>query len=1786
MTITLPGYEIIESIHEGWNTVIYRANYLSTANSVIIKTLKAEYPTIEDISRLRHEYKILQPLNLEGVIKPLALENYQNGLALILEDFGQPSLKWLISNYSVNLTEFLQIAIQVVAALEKLHQSKIIHKDIKPHNILIASELDEIKIIDFSIATRLSRENTAYSSLNLLEGTLAYISPEQTGRMNRYIDYRTDFYSLGVTFYEILTGQLPFVTEDPMELVHCHIAKEPIAPDKVNPEIPLAISSIIMKLLAKNAEDRYQSAAGIRVDLEDCLMQLQTRGKIAYFPPGQRDKSGQFLIPQKLYGREIEVKRLMAAFERVSNGGTSEMMLVSGYSGVGKSSLVYEIHKPIVGQRGYFIAGKFDQFKRDIPYAALIQAFSELIRQILTESANQKANWKDKLLKALGENGQIIIDVIPQVELIIGSQPEVPQLEPTESQNRFNRVFQQFIHVFAQQSHPLVLFLDDLQWADSASLKLIQLLITDSDSQYLLMIGAYRDNETSPTHPLIVTLDEIANSGAIVNNIILQPLALNTVNQLIADTLGESERTNLLGELLFNKTQGNPFFLTQILPTLYAEKLLKFDFTEGRWLWDLEQIQAMGITDYNVVELIARNIQKLSNETQQVIKLAACIGNQFNLEVLAIVNEKSLLTTADELWDALQAGLILPLSNAYKISLFFDDNEQGNLSLDEYKVRYKFLHDRVQQAAYSLIREEEKKATHLKIGQLLLEKTAKYTLEEHILDIVNQLNIGKELITEPAKNYELAKLNIIAGKKAKIATAYEAAVKYFTVSLELLTENHWQTDYDLMLELYVEAAEAEYLSINFNRANALTEIAQEKAKTLLAQVKVYELQMQICIAQLEMLKAIDIGLEVLEKLGVPLFTIQGEESFNLDLPQLEQLDNMAEMTDADKLSAMRILKILCAPAFQAKPEIFPQLILTMIDLCIEYGNSALSAFAYGFYGLLMSGTGKLDAGYQAGLIAIKILEKFAAKELKAKVYNLFNSNIRSWKEHARNSVAPLQEGVQSGLETGDIEWGGYCAANFCAYSFFTEDNLENAVQKQANYLDLAIKIKQEIPIYFSAVWRQLGLNLQGLTDDNCLLIGESFDEAEMLPRLIAAKTGTVLFVFYVAKTIISYQFKKYEQALEYAALANEQAGSAFGFMQVAILNFYHSLALLANYQQVSAEEQKKYLELVETNQGQMKYWAIHAPMNYQHKYLLVEAEKARVLGEVLAAMELYDTAIQGAKEQRYKQEEAIANELAAEFYLALGREKIAKTYITEAYYVYIAWGAISKVKDLEVKYAHLISRTVKQEVTDIAATWTSNSTTGSMTVALDLATVLEAYQAISGEIVFSNLLDKLLKIVIKNAGAQRGILLLKQGQQWLVEAEGIFSDEAITVNQNGYDYSEVNLPTTVINYVEITQESLVLEDATVSAIFANDTYILEKKPKSILCTPVIYQGNLTGMIILENYLTPAVFNVQRVEIIKALSAQIAVSLENARIYQREQEKTQLLEQSLVKLQTTQNHLFQIEKISSLGQLVAGVAHEINNYVGFIAGNLYHSNQYFQDLLNLIELYQQEYSAPSSLIQEEIEAIELDYLVTDLPKILNAMQLGTERIREVTQTLRNFSRIDETEKKLVDIHAGIDNTLIILEQRLKAKPERPVIQVIKEYGELPLVECYTGQVNQVFMNILSNAIDAMEQQNIGRTFAEIQQNPNVILVRTELLNNQWVNIHIKDNGIGIPEAVQQRLFEPFFTTKPVGKGTGLGLSISHEIVVEKHGGIFQCVSTPGEGTEFIVQLPIKQGKSED
>jgi len=1792
--ISLPGYKITEKITASVNTVIYRGIRERDRQSVIVKVLKDEYPTLEDLTRLRHEYYITQNIDSQNIVKAYSLENYLNGYALILEDVIGQSLLDLFNSEKLPLRELLRITIGLTSTLEDLHRVPIIHKDIKPSNVIVNYETGQVKLSDFGIASRLDRETPTLSNPDLLEGTLAYISPEQTGRMNRSVDYRSDFYSLGATLYEMLTGQLPFTVTDPIELVHCHLAKQPLPPHEIKSDIPPGISDIVMKLLAKTAEDRYQTAAGLRYDLETCLKQLQKTGEITNFTPGAADMASQLLIPQKLYGRDREVNSLLAAFDRVRRGAT-EMMLVSGYSGIGKTRVVKEVHKPIVKARGYFIAGKFDQFKRNMPYSAPIQAVSDLIGQLLTESQARIDVWQQKLALALGSNGQAIVDVIPEVQLIIGPQPELPPADgAAESQNRFMRVFQQFIGVFCQPEHPLVLFLDDLQWADAASLKLIQFLMT-SEMPNLLAIGAYRDNEVCPTHPLMQTIEQMQATDATISSVAIGPLQRSDIKQLVAETLRPSDPKAVgdLAELLFHKTGGNPFFLTQLLEALHSEKLLVYDLKNGRWQWDIAEIQAIGITDYNVVELIARNIQKLQAATQEILKLAACIGNQFSLEVLAIVNEESPVVTAAHLWAALQAGLILPKSEAYKIPLLFNEAEAAEQMIADINVDYKFLHDRVQQAAYSLIPEAEKQETHLTIGQLLLENTDP---EENIFALVHQFNLAKDLLSEQSEKDELAQLNSIAGQKARAANAYEAAVGYLNIGLELLEPDSWQSNYDLTFALYQAAGEAQYLNANFEQSQFLSELALGQAQTLLDKADIYQIQIQAYIAQNQMQQAIDIAFQSLEMLGVTL------ESAPPPIPDIDDLIDLPEMTDAEKLAAMRILNTIFSAVLVAAPNLIPVVVFTMLSLSIKYGNSPLAAYGYCIYGYMLCGAGDIESGYRFGKLALKLLQQMNALELQSKVSALFYGCINVWKHHPQANLEAMIEGIKKGLEVGDIEYACHNAVNYCQQFLLIGKPLEVVAQKQLHYLDLTQKFRQEVSDNYLSLSRQLVLNLLGRSADNTILVGQAFNEDEMVPKFLTKGQFYPICATYYFKSLLSYLFREYAAAVDYANLASEYVESMLGFMDYAQQHLYYALALLAHYPLAEVDCRAEYMQKVEFLQEKMENWAAHAPENFQHKYDLIAAEKYRVLGDEVQAIALYDRAITGARENGYTHEEALANERAGSYHLARGLENMARFYIIESYYGYIRWGAIAKVRDLESQYPQFFARLTAEDNSDVTKTGTVRTTVESSGV-LDLPTVLKAYQTISGEIQIGQLLDKLMKIVIENSGAQKGFLILNQDNSLTLSASGRVDGEEVLVQSDRVPLDRA-VAMGVVNYVQRTQQSLVLSDAYSEGMFTNDPYIKENKPRSVLCTPMLNQGKLMGMLYLENNLTTDAFTRSRLEVVTLLAAQAAVSLENASLYanlsatnqqlsaanhQLEdysrnlegkvnertlelQAKNQHLLSTLKQLEHTQTQLIQSEKMSSLGQMVAGIAHEINNPVNFISGNIGHAKTYMEDALDLLDLYTQYYPEAEAEIQEKITEVDLEFLQEDMPKLLDSMQVGTDRIRDIVLSLRSFSRLDEADMKQVDIHAGIDSTLLILQHRL-SEPQGGLIEIIKDYGPLPLTECYAGQLNQVFLNILSNAIDVLAAYD--------QQPAPTIRLGTEAIENDRIAIRIADNGPGMTESVRAKVFDPFFTTKPVGKGTGLGLSLSYQIVVDQHGGQLTCESTPDRGTEFLIIIPINQ-----
>lgn len=1800
--IRLDGYAVGEELYSGSQTLVYRGVRGSDRQPVVIKLLRHSHPTFHELVQFRNQYKIGVRLNHPHIIQLYDIAPYQNSYALIMEDYGGISLRQFCQTVPLSVDLFFDIALQVCDGLHYLFQQQVIHKDIKPANILIHPDTHQVKLIDFSIASLLPRETRQLQSPSQLEGSLAYLSPEQTGRMNRGIDYRSDFYSLGVTFYELLTGRLPFPSQDPLELVHCHIALQPALPHQLDTapvEVSAGLSAIVMKLLAKNAEDRYQSALGLKYDLQQAQSLWEQTGTVPLLTLGQRDISDRFLIPETLYGRYQEVETLLAAFDRVA-AGARELVLVAGFSGIGKTSVVNEVHRPIVRQRGYFIAGKFDQFQRDIPFSALVAAFRDLMAQLLAESDRQLAQWRSKILAAVGDSGQVLIEVIPELEQVIGPQPEVPALSGSAAQNRFNRIFQAFIQAFTTPDHPLVIFIDDMQWADAASLGLIKLLMTETVGGYLLLLAAYRDNEVYPAHPFMEMVQDIQHPPVQLTTITLPPLQEADICRLVAETLQRSPQAVAdIAHLIYQQTQGNPFFANQVLKGLYEDGYIQFDSQHGCWHWDAEEIR-LNLLSEDVVEFMMTRLLKLPADTQRVLKLAACIGNRFSRQTLQLVLENPGIDVIDALWPAIAEGLILshnvsPLAQPGSVPA---REMAGGASASPLAIQssYSFLHDRVQQAAYTLIPDNERQTTHLTIGRLLLSHTPDIDHSHQIFEIVNHWNAAVALITDPQEQLQLVRLNLAAGYKAKTANAYNAALSYLSQAIRLLPAAGWEQVYTLTLELYLAAAEVAYLSTAYDQFEGFAQIIEHHSQSSLDKAQIYELKIQAYMAQLRMGDAMAAGIEGLSLLGIDICCpLEGQE--RPQLPAIAELEALPNMTDAAQLTALRILTTLTTTAYQTQTEIFRWVVLTQLELCLRHGIADRAAFAYSAYGWLCSVEDNIDQAYQAGQIALWLVQHStsAVNSLGCRVMQLVECFIRHRKEPVSATFAPLKETIQQALETGDFEYVGYAAMNYCNHVLFSGDNLEHLSQMQQDYTALLDKYRQEFQLNYTRLWHQLTLNLQGLTLQPTELVGESCNEHSLLARFEAAQNHQSLFAFHSAKAILHGLFGEYSAAIAHGEAAAPYAGSGAGLMLVPVACFHYTLALLGAATPENPQ-QAVYVERAIAQHRILQAWAEDCPANYGHRATLVAAELARVQGDYGTAIAMYDQAIDQAKTHGCQQDVALANELAGQFYQQWSKPRIAQEYMLEAYYGYSRWGAKAKVTDLEERYANLLQPIFQPGSWSSAATLpptlspSRGTSSGGSTAAasLDLASILKASQTLSSEIELEGLLATLLNVVMEGAGAERCVLMLVEASAVTVEAIAQVGQPTQVMCHLPVEQSQM-VPTKLINRVKRSQQPSIIIDAMAHAPLSSDPYILQRRPKSLLCLPILKQGNLLGLMYLENNLAIGVFTEDRVELLNLLCSQAAISLENALLYQQTQAYARQLEQTVADLRQAQDtlqgaqmQLVQAEKMSALGNLVAGVAHEINNPVGFLSGNLTPAQDYIQDLLGLIDLYHQQFPQPGEMILEEIDAIDLDYVREDLPKLLASMKVGIDRIRNISTSLRTFSRADKDYKVPFNIHDGLDSTILILKHRLKADDSRPAIQVTTHYDDLPPIDCFPGQLNQVFMNILANAIDALEDANAGRSFADIMNQPNRIDITTQLHEAEdAVSIQIYDNGVGMPPEVKQRIFDHLFTTKAVGKGTGLGLAIAHQIVTEKHGGAIAVESTPGQGTKFVIHLPIQE-----
>ena len=1450
----------VERLRDDGEFVLYRAHGVEPP-SVLLLSPSSTRPSPETLKKLDHEYSLRGELDSAWAVRPLALSEQSGHKTLVFEDPGGETLDGFISG-PMELTQFLRFGIGLATAIAGLHEKKLIHKDVKPINVLVNSATGQVRVFGFGIASRLRREHQAPEPPEFIAGSLPYMAPEQTGRTNRSIDSRSDLYALGVTLYEMLTGSLPFAASNPLEWVHCQIARPPEPPHKRVCSVPVCVSAIVMKLLAKTPEERYQTALGVERDLRRCLTEWEARGDVEEFSPGQHDAPDRLLIPEKLYGRAREIETLLTAFDRVVASGRPELVLVSGYSGIGKSAVVSELHKPLVPPHGLFASGKFDQYKRDIPYATLAQAFQSLIRPLLSKNEEELSMWRNALREALDPNGQLMVALVPELKVVIGEQPPVPELQQQEAQRRFQLVFRRFINVFARPEHPLALFLDDLQWLDAATLDLMEDLLTHSDVKHLLLIGAYRDNEVDATHPLMRRLHAMRQAGALLQDIVLAPLSREDLQQLVADALHcELEHASPLAELVHDKTTGNPFFAIQFLSVLFEEELLTFDHVKGRWSWDLNRIHAKGYTD-NVVDLMVRKLTCLVPETQNALQQLACLGNSAEFTMLNLVYQDSLDQLHVQLAEAVGAGFIL-----------------------RSKESYRFLHDRIHEAAYSLIPPEIRSEAHLRIGMAMASQAPPDTLEEGIFEIVNQLNRGSHLVTSIAERERFAALNLAAGRRAKLSTAYASAVKYLRAARGLLIDETWNRNYDLAFAIEYLLAECELLSSETAGAEKRLSTLAERTKTSHHTTLVTRLRVTLYTAQ-DRYRAVQVFLEYLRGYGTNWSSHPTEEDASREYQQMwallgdrqiEQLIDLPSMTNQDVLDLLDVFAEVATLAVFIDARFLALVICRMVSLSLEHGNCDASCLAY-VYVCMVAGPrfGNYEAGIRFGKLACDLVEQREFHRYQARTYNAFGTLIIPWTKHIKTALEHQRRCFDAANRNGELNHASYSLNVLYTAFLATGDPLSEVQHEVENGLQFVTNIR--FGLVADCISAQLALirTLRGFTPTFGSFNDDGFDEVRFerhfasLPDLALPECW-----YWIRKLQARFFAGDYYSAIDASLNAERLLWTSSTFFEVAEYHFYSALSRAACFDSATGDSRRQHLEALAAHQEQQEKWVRHCPENFENRVALVGAEIARIEGHVLEAEQLYEQAIRSAHSNGFVNNEAIAYEFAARFYAARGFQKFADRYLLEARYCYQRWGADGKVAQLDHLYPHL-----KKEL----LISTSASTILAPTELLDLATVIKVSQAVSGEMVLERLINTLMVTALQHAGAERGLLILSRGGQMKIEAEAATDRDSIAVRLLSKIPASSELPDSVFQYVLRTAEGVTIDDASAENQLFGDPYFGRTHARSILCLPLVKQGTLTGILYLENRLTSHVFTPARIAVLKLLASQAAISLENAHLY--------------------------------------------------------------------------------------------------------------------------------------------------------------------------------------------------------------------------------------------------------------------------------------------------------------
>jgi PAS domain S-box-containing protein len=1424
----------------------------------------AEHPTPATLDRFAHEYALKDELDVAWAARPLALRRDGGHSILVREDPGGDLLETLLDRPTkLGLGVSLRIALGLAEAVAGLHRRGLIHKDIKPTHILVDPDSGAVRLTGFGLASRLPREQPAAVPPEMIAGTLAYMAPEQTGRMNRSVDARSDLYAVGVTLYRMFTGRLPFSASEPMEWVHCQIARSPAPPAERAPGVPPALSAMVMKLLAKAAEERYQTAAGLAADLRRCLSEWEAAGSIASFAPGALDFPDRLRIPEKLYGREGEVDRLLAAFERVVASGALELVLVSGYSGIGKSSVVNELHKALAPRRGLFACGKFDQSRTDVPYATLAQAVQILVRHILGESDAAIGRWRAALEEALGPNGRLMIDLVPQLKLVIGEPPPVPELPSQEAQRRFHLVVRRLLGVFARAEHPLVLFLDDLQWLDPATLDLLEDLLTQPELGHLLLIGAYRNNAVDAAHPLRRTLAAIGQAGARLHHITLAPLARDDLEQMVSDALRcDPAHSAPLADLVHAKTAGNPFFVIQFLSALAEEDLLRFEHGAARWGWDLARIEAKGYTD-NVVELLVGRLHRLPLATRIALQQLACLGNHGSLRMLALVLGTVEAQVRADLWEAVRQELVLLLDGGCK-----------------------FVHDRVQEAAYSLIPEASRAAEHLRIGRLLAAHTEPERRQEAIFEIVSQLNRGAALITEPGERVRLAELNLHAGQRAKASTAYATALAYLTTGAALLAKDRWSRQHELSFALELNRAECELLTGALKEAEERLAALVARAADTVEQATVAGLRIDLYMTLDRTGHAIEVGLDYLRLLGIEWSPHPTDEEarreyeriwLQLDGREIEELIDFPLMRDPALLATLDVLIKVATVAFFTDLNLHSLAPCRVVNLSLQRGNCDASCVAYVQLGLISgSRFGDYEGAYRFGRLSYDLVEKRGLKRFQARTYNNYAVHVLPFAHHLKVARELLRRSYEAANRNGDLTFAAYSSGNLNVNLLAAGEPLAEVEREAERGLALTRKMRFGLGADIIMSQLQLVRTLRGSTQKFGSFDDTQFDELQVESRFACNPDLQLAECWYwIRKVEARFLAGDYASAVAAVAAAQQLPWASLATLDGVKYHYYGALCRAAFHDSASPDEQRRNLGLLADHHRQLKVWAQRCPENFETRAALVGAEIARIEGRVLDAEHSYEQAIRSARANGFVHCEAVAYELAARFYKGRGFEEIARLYLQNARDGYLRWGADGKVRQLE---------DANPQIADEGPLPGPTSTILTPVGRLDLATVIRVSQALSAEIVLEKLLDTLMRTAIEQAGADRGLLILRSGADQRIAVEARTSGESVIVDKSGETVTSAKLPDSVLRFVMRTHESVILDEAVGENEFAADPYIRRQQPLSILCLPLINQGRIIGILYLENKLASHVFAPGRVLTLNLLASQAAISLENSRLY--------------------------------------------------------------------------------------------------------------------------------------------------------------------------------------------------------------------------------------------------------------------------------------------------------------